>query len=75
MSVEVVAEEPRRPTIKDVALVAGVSHATVSRVLNGSDAVRPVTRTRVLEAIVRTGWTPDEVAAALGRRKGRVTVT
>lgn len=49
--------------------MAGVSHATVSRVLNGSDLVSPTTRARVRAAIDASGWTPDETAAALGRRK------
>lgn len=49
--------------------MAGVSHSTVSRVLNGVDLVTPATRARVLEAVDSSGWTPDETAAALGRRK------
>ncbi|WP_423919408.1 LacI family DNA-binding transcriptional regulator [Frigoribacterium sp. 2-23] len=58
-----------RPTIKDVARVAGVSYQTVSRVVNDIDTVKPVTRARVLEAIASTGWSPDEAAAALARRR------
>jgi hypothetical protein len=65
----------RRPTIKDVARAAGVSHATVTRTLNAVDAVSPATRARVLEAIVRTGWTRDEAAAALGGRKNNPPAT
>jgi transcriptional regulator with XRE-family HTH domain len=63
------ADAPQATTIKDVARVAGVSHATVSRVLNGIDVVRPATRARVLTAIDSTGWTRDEAAAALARRR------
>ncbi len=37
----------------DVAQRAGVSHQTVSRVLNGFEAIRPETRDRVLEAVPR----------------------
>jgi DNA-binding LacI/PurR family transcriptional regulator len=37
--------------IADVAALAGVGVATVSRVMNGSPSVRPATRDRVLEAV------------------------
>jgi DNA-binding LacI/PurR family transcriptional regulator len=69
MNIVNVQNSPRPITIKDVARMAGVSHATVSRVLNGSDLVSPTTRARVRAAIDASGWTPDETAAALGRRK------
>jgi DNA-binding LacI/PurR family transcriptional regulator len=69
MNIVNVQNSPRPITIKDVARMAGVSHATVSRVLNGSDLVSPATRARVRAAIDASGWTPDETAAALGRRK------
>jgi phosphoserine phosphatase len=56
--------------IADVARSAGVSIATVSRVVNSSGHVSPVTRDRVRETIRRLGYTPDEHARRLaGRRR------
>ncbi|MFE0625861.1 LacI family DNA-binding transcriptional regulator [Streptomyces sp. NPDC058864] len=52
-------------SIKDVASRAGVSVATVSRVLNDHPAVRPDTRTRVLEAVADLGYRPNAVARSL----------
>ncbi len=52
--------------IYDIASQAGVSIATVSRVLNGSDKVSPRTRARVLEIIERSGYTPNIFAQGLG---------
>lgn len=56
-------------TISDVALLAGVSRATVSRVLNGTAKVSPATRDAVQAAIKQTGFTvnPQARALALGR--------
>lgn len=56
-----------RTTIRDVAANAGVSHQTVSRVINGSEAVRPETRRRVEEAIARLGFRPDAIARSMAR--------
>ena len=44
------------PTIYDVARIAGVSIASVSRVLNGSRNPRPETRDRVLQAVTELGF-------------------
>lgn len=46
----------RRPTIRDVSQAAGVSQATVDRVLNGREAVREDTARRVYEAARRIGY-------------------
>jgi DNA-binding LacI/PurR family transcriptional regulator len=52
-------------TIAEVARQAGVGVATVSRVLNGSPAVREQTRQRVLDAIAELGYAPNPAARAL----------
>ncbi len=56
------------PTIYHVAQRAGVSIATVSRVLNGHDQIRPATEERVLEAVRELGFVPN--ASAQGLSKG-----
>lgn len=55
----------RRPTIKDVAAVAGVSRGTVSRVLNGGHWVSPEALTAVQAAIRSTGYAANRHARSL----------
>jgi DNA-binding LacI/PurR family transcriptional regulator len=55
----------RPPSMADVAERAGVSHQTVSRVLNAHAYVRPATRERVLVAIEELGYRPNQAARAL----------
>jgi DNA-binding LacI/PurR family transcriptional regulator len=55
----------KRPTIRDVAREAGVSYATVSRVLNGRDWVSPEAVRAVTDAISRTGYTANPHARSL----------
>jgi LacI family transcriptional regulator len=57
--------------IKDVAARAGVSVATVSRVLNEHPAVRPGTRDRVLMAMTELGYRPNGVARSLRTHQTR----
>lgn len=65
----------RPPAMSDVAQVAGVSHQTVSRVLNGHPSVREATRERVLAAIVELGYRRNTAARALvTRRSGTIGV-
>lgn len=59
------AGHPRKPTIRDVAAVAGVSHGTVSRVINGGHWVSPEARAAVEAAIVQTGYTANHAARML----------
>ncbi|HCA01712.1 MAG TPA: LacI family transcriptional regulator [Halomonas campaniensis] len=57
----------KRPLIPDIAMAAGVSTATVDRVLNRRPGVRNVTLHRVLEAAVKVGYLgEEEVKARLG---------
>jgi DNA-binding LacI/PurR family transcriptional regulator len=62
----------RAPTIGDVARLAGVSHQTVSRVVNDLPGVRPATRGRVLDAVSHLGYRPNAMARALAGRRPRV---
>ncbi|MFO6463457.1 LacI family DNA-binding transcriptional regulator [Jannaschia sp. KMU-145] len=57
------------PTTLDVAEAAGVSLATVDRVLNGRPGVREATVARVREAIDRIGYVRDTAAANLAKRR------
>ena len=56
-----------RPTIRDVARQAGVSHQTVSRVINGSEDVLPETRAVVEAAIEELGYRPSAIARSMAR--------
>lgn len=56
-----------RVTIRDVAAHAGVSHQTVSRVINDSDQVLPQTRERVMTAIDALGYYPNALARSMAR--------
>jgi LacI family transcriptional regulator len=56
-------------TLYDVARLAGVSTATVSRVVHGQDRVRETTRERVRQAIEELGYVPDGAAQSLSRRR------
>lgn len=58
-----------RPTIHDVARVAGVSLSTVDRVLNSRNGVRAKTRSRVMEAIDSLGFERNIAAANLSRKR------
>ncbi|MFG1931556.1 LacI family DNA-binding transcriptional regulator [Mycobacterium sp. NPDC048908] len=63
---------PRRPVMADVAKLAGVSHQTVSRVINGSASIRPSTRERVERAIAHLGYRPNTAARALVTRRSKI---
>jgi LacI family transcriptional regulator len=59
-------------TLYDVARAAGVSTATVSRVLHDQAGVRTATRQRVLEVIEELDYVPDGAAQSMGRRRKEV---
>lgn len=59
------SERARLPSIRDVARLAGVSHQTVSRVLNDHPSIRPETKKRVQDAIAVLDYKPNLAARAL----------
>ncbi|HHX62186.1 MAG TPA: LacI family transcriptional regulator [Epulopiscium sp.] len=60
-----------KPTIKDIALRAGVSHTTVSRVLNDSPSVSPATREKILSVINELDYSPDVNAQMLRTKRSK----
>ncbi|MGL3151074.1 LacI family DNA-binding transcriptional regulator [Microbacterium sp. A82] len=64
-------ERARIPSIRDVARLAGVSHQTVSRVLNEHPSIRPETKKRVQDAIEVLDYKPNLAARALVTSKSR----
>ena len=54
-------------TIRDVAALAGVSHQTVSRVINNSEGVTPNTRKRVENAIKELRYRPNAIARSMAK--------
>jgi DNA-binding LacI/PurR family transcriptional regulator len=69
--VSISRRRPRAPVMSDVGRLAGVSHQTVSRVINGSPHVRPETRDRVMAAMEELGYRPNSVARALVTGRSR----
>jgi LacI family transcriptional regulator len=59
----------RRPTLLDVARMAGVGTTTVSRVINGGHYVDPATMSKVQDVIERLGYQPSQAARALKGEK------
>ncbi|MEM7193364.1 MAG: LacI family DNA-binding transcriptional regulator [Pseudomonadota bacterium] len=58
-------------SIRDVAREAGLSVATVSRVINGSSPVRPATKERVMAACKQLDYVPNPAARTLSTRRSR----
>jgi DNA-binding LacI/PurR family transcriptional regulator len=66
-------DTPRAHTLEEVAVAAGVSKSTVSRVINNSPAVSRTARDAVRQTIARTGYRPNRAARTLvTRRTGSV---
>lgn len=66
------AQLPRargRPNLEQVAALAGVSRATVSRVVNGMSSVAPQLRDRVEHAVSELGYVPNRAARSLVTRR------
>ena len=59
------AATKRPATIRDVAAIAGVSHQTVARFLNGDSSVKAVTRGRISSAIEQLQYKPNRAAQSL----------
>jgi DNA-binding LacI/PurR family transcriptional regulator len=57
------------PTLEEVAALAGVSRATVSRVVNGSPKVSPAVRAQVERAVAKLGYVPNRAARSLVTRR------
>ena len=66
------AEPGRNLTSRDVAVIAGVSQATVSRVLSGAAHVSEATRSRVLAVLEETGYVPNTAARVMRARASGV---
>lgn len=62
-------QPPNLPTLEDVAKAAGVSTATVSRCLNGTDNVAQATRDKVMRAVDALGYTPNFGARAMAAKR------
>ena len=61
-----------RATLRDVALLAGVSPKTVSRVVNGEPGVADAKVTAVRQAVVKLDYRPNFTASSLRRANGRI---
>ncbi|MGH1564099.1 LacI family DNA-binding transcriptional regulator [Mumia sp. DW29H23] len=66
---------PKRPTLEQVAALAGVGRGTASRVINGSPSVAPQTRDAVMKAVAELGYVPNQAARSLvTRRTGAIAL-
>jgi DNA-binding LacI/PurR family transcriptional regulator len=63
-------ETRSRPTVRDVARLAGVSIASVSRVVNGLEGISDGVKQRVLSAVSTLDYAPDTSASLLSRNGG-----
>jgi DNA-binding LacI/PurR family transcriptional regulator len=63
---------PKKANIYDVAKLAGVSHQTVSRVLNNHSSLKPATREKVEMAIAELSYRPNQAARQLVTSKSRI---
>lgn len=61
----------KRPTVNDVAREAGVSNATVSRVMSRPGDVKPETRDHIIDVMQRLGYRANRAAAELRRGRSR----
>jgi len=59
----------KAPTMKDIARIAGVTQATVSYVINGSEDISEAVKKKVLDTAEKLGYIPNLVARNLKKRK------
>ncbi len=62
----------KKLTIDDISRIAGVSKATVSRVLNNSDKVNNTTRQNILKIIKKNHYQPSNIARALSKKTSHI---
>jgi DNA-binding LacI/PurR family transcriptional regulator len=62
----------KKLTLEEVAKLAGVSRATVSRVVNKPNSVSPALRARVQKVIEETGYQPNMAARTLASRRSNI---
>jgi len=62
----------KKLTLEEVAKMAGVSRATVSRVVNNPESVSPEYRERVQRVIAETGFLPNQAARTLASRRSNI---
>jgi DNA-binding LacI/PurR family transcriptional regulator len=68
---ELVPDERRALSIRDIARLAGVSRQTVSRVLNGERYIKPSTEAQVRKVIEENSWRPNSAARALATSRSK----
>ncbi len=68
------AHPSRAARIEDVARIAGVSTATVSRALSDPERVSPAARERVMAAVAQVGYQPNQAARSLRSQKSRMVL-
>ena len=71
LAVTIEVPKGRAPSIRDVARLAGVSHQTVSRVLNNHPSIRESTKARVLQVMEELQYRPNRAARALSKGRSR----
>ena len=62
----------KTPTLDNVAVIAGVSTATVSRFINNPEVVAKATAVRIRAAIAETGYIPNLLAGGLASSKSKM---
>lgn len=72
LDLQQVCEQPHSPTLSDVAKLAGVSPATVSRVINSPDMVTDRTKIKVRQAVSDLGYVPNLLAGGLASNRSRI---